>query len=246
MKEDMEKVNKDKKKNPHEDHRKRMRERFSKTGFDGMHPHQILEMLLFYSIPRKDTNIIAHNLIDRFKTVAGVFEATEEQLKQVEGIGDTSAALIRMMLPLFHEYTKSTAVSTKLITYKMCGEYIMSQYAGIIKERVCIACLDSSNRVIAFDTVCEGDVSSVVVDNRTLLSIVLKYPKTASVVLAHNHPGGVAMPSREDIKNTDAIADMLNGINIKLLDHIIVCPDDYVSMASSIKFMGCFTRYGKT
>ena len=98
----------DKKENPHENHRQRMRERFSRTGGEGMQDHEMLEMLLYYSIPRKNTNEIAHNLIKRFGSIAGVFEASEDQLLMVDGISHNSVTLIKMMIPLFHEYNKQS------------------------------------------------------------------------------------------------------------------------------------------
>ncbi len=233
----------EKSKNVHDKHRERMRARFSKNGLDGMQPHEIIEMLLFYAIPRKNTNDIAHALIDRFKTVAGVFEATENQLMTVKGVGPQAASLIHMILPLFHEYTKSINSTPRLSSHDKCGEYVLSQYAGLLKERVCLVCVDSNYRVIAFETICEGDVSSVVVDNRTLLSVIFKYPKTACVVLAHNHPGGLALPSREDILSTGQLSKMLRTINIGLLDHIIVAHGDYVSLSYSTEFKQYFINY---
>ena len=88
----------------HDGHRDRVRERFAKTGFDGMASHEIIEMLLFYSVPRKDTNEIAHRLIKQFGSLAGVFEANLEELQKVKGVTFNSAVLIKMMLPLYHEY----------------------------------------------------------------------------------------------------------------------------------------------
>ncbi len=230
-------------KNVHEKHRLRMRERFAKDGFNSMQPHEIIEMLLLYAIPRKKTNDIAHALLDRFKTVAGVLEASEDQLKQVDGIGDGAATFISMILPLFHEYTKSAKKTPRLISHEICGEYVLSQYAGLLKERVCLVCLDSNYRVLAFETVCEGDVSSAVVDNRTLLGIIFKHPKTACVVLAHNHPGGLAIPSREDLLSTGEFSKILKTINIGLLDHIIVIENDYISLSYSTQFKQFFIRY---
>ncbi len=85
----------------HDGHRDRMREKFRKTGFEGMHPHEMLEMLLFYSVPRKDTNEMAHQLISRFGSLAGVLEATEDQLVNVGGISQNSATLIKMIIPFY-------------------------------------------------------------------------------------------------------------------------------------------------
>lgn len=230
----------DKKVNIHDGHRDRMRERFSQTGFSGMQSHEMLEMLLYYSIPRKDTNPIAHALIDRFGSIAGVLEAGEDQLLMVDGITQNSVTLIKMLIPLFHEYRKQSSEGKRLTTADETGRFLCNYYAGVMKERVTVICTDASCKVLAFETVCEGDSGNCLVNCRRLVEIVLKYPMTTAIIIAHNHPGGLALPSREDINSTNELVKTMRSMNISVVDHIIVAGDDYVSMASSINFKSIF------
>ena len=231
----------EKKHNIHDGHRDRMRERFSKTGFEGMQEHEILEMLLYYSVPRRDTNPIAHNLIDRFGSLAGVLEAKEEQLLLVDGITQNSATLIKMILPMFHQYSKKSISGVKLQTSQETGEFLCDYYTGITNERVMVICLDASCKMLAFEKVCDGDSGSCLINCRKLIEIILKYPLTVAVILAHNHPGGVALPSREDVDSTVELIKMLRNVNINLVAHfIIVKKDDFDSMASSANFKSFF------
>lgn len=220
----------------HAGHRNRMRQRFRENGFKGMHPHEILEMLLFYSVPRRDTNELAHKLIERFGSLSGVFEASEEQLTSVDGITKSSATLIKMIIPLYSEYKKEVGLAKRLKNSTESGEFLLDYYAGMLQERVTVICLDSGCRVLCFDSVCDGDVSNVVVNFRKLVELIMKYPLTTGVIVVHNHPGGIALPSREDISATVNLKKTLETMGITLVDHIIVADNDYISMSSSAGF----------
>ncbi len=236
------KIDNTKKKNPHEEHRKRMRERYSITGFSGMQDHEILEMLLFYSIPRIDTNVLAHDLINRFQTFSGVLEASEEELLSVKGVGKNTATLIKMMIPLFHEYSKSSNNATRLKDSQATSKFLRKYYTGVMNERVMLICIDSSGKVLSFETICEGDCCSCLLNVRRLIEISLRNPLTAGVILAHNHPNGVALPSREDIDSTVELIRMLANVNVKLVDHFIIAGEEYTSMATSVNFKSIFNR----
>ena len=227
-------------KNLHDGHRNRMRERFKRAGFKGMHDHEMLELLLFYSIPRKDTNPIAHRLIDRFGSIAGVLDASEDQLLMVDGITQNSVSLIKLLVPFFHEYKKQKTSGVRLKNSNECGKYLCDYYSGINNERVVVLCLDASGKLITCETVCEGELTEVVVNCRRLIEIVLKYPSTAGIILAQNHPGGLALPSREDIDSTNDLMLTLKAVNICIIDHMIVAGDEYVSLASSGAFKATF------
>ncbi len=227
----------------HDGHRERMRERFKQTGFDGMQEHEMLEMLLYYSIPRMNTNEFAHELIDHFGSLANVFEADCEELMKVKGVGENSAFLIKMMLPLFNAYSKSPDKKKSTVRFKSsseCGEYLCNYYSCITTEIVVVLCVDPNGKLLAMEKIGEGDAASCYVNLRKIVEIVLKNPQTAGVIIAHNHPKGMALPSREDINATTEIIKMLNNVNIKLIDHIIVAPDDYTSMLSSNGFKDIF------
>ena len=224
----------------HDGHRDRMREKFRKTGFEGMHPHEMLEMLLFYSVPRKDTNEMAHQLISRFGSLAGVLEATADQLVNVGGISQNSATLIKMIIPFYREYRRERSATTHLMNSDECGEYLVDYYSGMTNERVTVMCLDGRCRLLCLETVCDGDSANVVMNSRKLVEIVMKYPMTTAVIISHNHPGGIALPSREDISATENLHRVLGTMGINLVDHIIVADRDYVSMASSSGFNDIF------
>ena len=232
-------------KNIHDGHRNRMRERIKKTGFKGMQEHEILEVLLYYSVPRKDTNPIAHRLINRFGSIAGVFDASEDQLLMVDGITQNSATLIKMLVPLFHEYKKQKKEGVRLTNEKECAKFLCDYYHGINNETITVLCLDSSCKILAFEPICEGDCSNVMVNCRRVIEIVFTHANTTSVIISHNHPNGVALPSREDIYATNELIRMLKSVSISLADHIIVAGDEYVSLATSAVFKGSFSQLSK-
>jgi DNA repair protein RadC len=199
-------------------------------------------MLLFYSIPRKDTNDIAHELIKKFGSFSGVFDASYDQLKTVKGITDNSAVLIKMIAPVYKQYRIDKSNSEKLFNVSQCGEYLMSQYAALNNERIMLICLNASNRVLGCEKLGDGDVANVSVNFRKVVETILKYPTTVAVILAHNHPDGVALPSREDIEATIELRQSLRAIDINLIDHIIVSENDYISMAVSSAFKHIFEK----
>lgn len=224
----------------HAGHRNRMRDRYRANGFNGMSSHEILEMLLFYSIPRKNTNEIAHDLIDRFGSLSGVLEAPEDKLTEVKGITPISATLIKMIIPLYNEYKKELNSATKLKNPEECGDYLIQYFAGELREHTVIISIDGSCRVIGFDDICSGDASTVTMDFKKIMQVIMKYPLATSVIIAHNHPGGIALPSHYDIESTVEIHEALKALGISLVDHIIVAGDEYISMASSPRFAECF------
>ncbi len=227
----------------HDGHRQRMRERFKQTGFNGMQEHEMLEMLLYYSVPRMNTNEFAHELIAHFGSLANVFEANYEELVKVNGIGENSAFLIKLMLPLFNAYSKSPDRKKSTVRFdgsNDCGEYLMNYYSCIPNEVVVVLCVDPKGKLLALEKVSEGDAVSCCVNFRKIVETVLKNPQTAGVIISHNHPNGVALPSHEDIAATTKMVKLLESMNIRLYDHIVVAPDDFVSMASSRGFSDIF------
>lgn len=222
--------------NPHANHRRRLKDRFLKTGLDSFEEHNALELLLFFGIPQKDTNDTAHYLIDRFGSLNQVLEAPYEELIKVNGIGENAACLIKLMLPLARYYSQHTALTKNHCdTPDAAGEYLMGCYAGINDERVSILCMDDQCHPLSFDFVSDGDAISVTVRFRDLVSIALSNNAT-SIILCHNHPGGVALPSKQDIVATQKAVESLRTVGIHLVDHIILARDDFVSLAQSEKY----------
>lgn len=225
----------------HDGHRERVKREFLKNGFnENTPPHKILEMLLFYSIPRKDTNEIAHDLINRFGSVAGVIDAPIEELTKVKGVSLHTASLIKLLVPVIRCYVSEK--SSKKISYSNIDEvcaYLLHQYIGYTKEVFSVVSFSGSGRMLGFDVLGEGNVSEVNISVREVVETVLKR-KAVCVIIAHNHPNGVAIPSQEDIAVTLNIKNALSHINIRLLDHIVISDDDYVSMEQSRRYKDIF------
>ena len=217
----------------HAGHRERLRERFQNEGLDHFEPHQVLELLLFYAIPRKDTNELAHELLKRFGTVAGVLEASPAELKKVPGMGDGAATFIAFINDLgrYYQITRSPR-PTILTTVAECGDYLRPMFHNRRNETVFLLCLDAKCKVICCKEVGEGSVNSAAIPIRRVVEMALAANAT-SVVLAHNHPSGLALPSTEDVCTTKRVSMALNAVEIQLVDHIVVADDEFVSLAQS-------------
>ncbi len=217
----------------HDGHRERLKDRFINSGLDSFEPHNVLELLLFYSVPRKDTNPLAHKLINHFGSLSAVFDATPEQLMKVEGITKNSAALITMVPQLARKYLEDKAdVRNVVSSFDEIGSYLLTRFVGRTVETIMLAGLDNKNKVIACNVVAEGGHDEVSVSKRKIVEESIKMGAT-KVVLSHNHPRGFAVPSSEDIYLTQSVYQVLKSVGIELLDHIIVAEDDYISFAAS-------------
>lgn len=228
------------KNNPHENHRARVRETFRKAGVEGMPDHNLLELILFYSIPRKDTNEIAHRLIDTFGSLNAVFNAPYERLMDVEGIGESSALLISMIPGICRRYIEGNeAKKITLYDTEDVKKYIVSKYYGCKNEVFYMLCLDAVGNLINCCKLGESTIGSVTLDKRTVLETAFRN-NADTVIFAHNHPNGIAAPSREDIRMTDEFNTLFRGVGIKLADHLIVGSDDILSLASVPKMKTLF------
>jgi DNA repair protein RadC len=217
----------------HDGHRQRLMERFNKEGLDHFDPVQVLELLLFYSIPRRDTNEIAHALINRFGSVSRVMDASLEELMQVPGVGRNTAVFLHLAKQAGRYYqVDSTRKGTVVKDTEDCGQYLLPYFIGRQKETVFLLCLNANCNVISCREVGEGEINSAVISPRRVVEIALT-EKASTVVLAHNHPSGVALPSREDVLVTQRLAAALAAVEVTLFDHLIVAGDDFVSLVQS-------------
>ncbi|MBR4304199.1 MAG: DNA repair protein RadC [Clostridia bacterium] len=216
----------------HDGHRQRVYDRLRKEGLDSFSPHNVLELLLFYSIPRADTNEIAHRLIDRFGSVAAVLDAPESELVKVSGIGEHSATLIKLIPQLARYYMTDKTADIIIGSSRQAGEYLLPRYVGRSVETVMMVCLDNKNKVINTTIVHEGSVNVSEVSVQAIASVALQ-SKASAVILAHNHPDGVALPSNDDIATTKVICRSLGLLSIRMIDHIIIGDNDYVSLADT-------------
>ena len=217
----------------HKGHRERLKARFLETGLDSFTDVQALELLLFYAIPRKDTNPIAHALLDRFGSLSQVLDAPLEALKKVPGISDHSASLLRLVTELARFYQVDSAQRTEVLTsLDACGRYLVPRFFGRKVETVFLLCLDAKCKVLCCREIGEGSVNAASISVRKVVEAALSANAT-SVVLAHNHPSGVALPSADDVQTTRRIAAALSAVEVKLIDHIVVAEGDFISMAQS-------------
>jgi DNA repair protein RadC len=217
----------------HDGHRSRLKELFLEEGLDHFSHYQVLELLLFYCIPRKDTNPIAHALLDRFGSIQQVLEAPVEELKKVEGVGEYAATFLHLLTAVGRYYlVKRNEQVSVLTTIEDCANYLLPYFYGRRNETVFLLCLDAKCKVLRCREVGEGSVNSAGISIRKIVETALGVNAT-SVVLAHNHPSGVAVPSADDIQTTKRIAAALAAVEIHLVDHIVVADDDYVSLAQS-------------
>ena len=211
-------------------------ERFRREGLDHFEPVQVLELLLFFCIPRRDTNEIAHALLNRFGSVARVMDASEEELMQVPGIGKNAATFLHLVKQSGRFYQVDSARKGAVMSdLEDCGAFLLPYFIGRQKETVFLLCLNANCNVISCREVGEGDINAAAISPRRVVEIALA-EKASSVVLAHNHPSGVAIPSHEDVVVTQRLAAALSAVDVVLIDHLIVADDDYVSLVQSGKY----------
>lgn len=217
----------------HDGHRERLKQRFRETGLDGFHEINVLELVLFYAIPRKDTNPIAHRLLDRFGSPAGVLDAPAEELTRIEGVGENAALLLKLIPQLARQYQISRSAGDCILdTTTKAGNYLVPYFFGQRDELVYLLCLDAKCKVLDCRELFHGSVNSAAVSTRKIVETALACNAT-SVVLAHNHTSGIALPSKEDEATTRTVQRALDAVDILLADHIVVADEDFVSMADN-------------
>lgn len=219
----------------HEGHRERLKNRFLREGGGSFEPHNLLELLLFYAIPRKDTNPIAHELMDTFGSVAAILDADIENLVQVKGISEHSAILIKLISEFVRKYHDNSLGTGIVFNDAKClGDYLVKRYAGVTKETVLLLCLSSSGELINEIKICEGSVNSASFGVRTIIEAAVK-TKASAVVLAHNHPKGKAVPSSDDIWTTRTLSKAVELSGIEFYDHFVVAGNEYASILKLVK-----------
>lgn len=217
--------------NLHKGHRKKVRDRYIKEGLDSFNEHQVLELLLFYAIPQKDTNDLAHNMLKEYKSLAKLFDAEPLDIMDRCKVSENTAILVSLLPSIARYYLKSKREKIDLLLNnpKKAGEYAVPMFIGMHYESFVIFCLNSQNVVIHEEIVQEGTLSEVSVYPRRIVELAL-LNKAHSIILAHNHPGGSLTPSQEDINITKTIISALDVFEIKVRDHIIVAGEDYLSL----------------
>lgn len=214
----------------HEGHRQRLRERFRMEGLEEFAPHEVLELLLFYTRARGNVNPLAHQLLETFGSLKGVLEAPAEQLMSVDGVGEETATLLAMMVPLFRRYEQCCCEETTRFNYvRDVQNYCRALLAGVRKERFYVITVSAQMKLLGRRIVAQGDLAQVAAYPRLIVETALNH-NAYGVILCHNHPGGEARPSVGDVKVTRELDAVLAKLGIGLLDHIIVADGATYSM----------------
>lgn len=220
-------------KNIHTGHRKRAKTEFLARGLEGMPDHKVLELLLFYAIPQGDVNPLAHELLEHFGSLSGVFNATQEQLMTVKGVGENTATLIRLVTAVGGRYLQDRVDLKETYTESWQFQELLAPcFFGARNEMAYLVCLDAKRKLIACKKISEGDALSTDVSARSIVSTALTC-NAVYVVLAHNHVSGLALPSAQDRVTTKHLHKLLLEVGVRLIDHYIVVDGDMVSMQQS-------------
>ena len=216
----------------HTGHRDRLRKEFMARP-ESFPDHKVLELLLFYVLPRQDTNPLAHDLLDRFGSLQGVLDAKPEALAQVKGVGERAAVLFRAVKELGRRYLAARSSLEDIVdrTAVAC-DLLRPCFFGARNERVAVLCMDGKRKVLGVRQVAEGNVNAVEVTTRLIVEAALSLNAT-NLILAHNHVSGLAFPSPEDKVTTRHLCEVLRQLGIELLDHLIFSDDDAVSLRES-------------
>ena len=214
----------------HDGHRQRMKQRFVRHGLDNFDDVNVLELLLYYALPRQDTNPLAHRLLEHFGSLSAVLEATDAQLRSVEGVGENVAALLRLVPAVTKRYMLDKTPRRELIdSATAAGRYFLPRFMYEREEVLYVLFLDARKTVLDCRELSRGRLNAVEIPVRRLVEQALEL-RASFVILAHNHPSGVVSPSREDEQATHAIRDALALVDVELIDHIIVSGCEYSSM----------------
>ena len=230
----------EKKGNDHAGHRHRMRKRFIEHGFEGFEQHQILEKVLYYAIPRKDTNLLAHQMLKRYGSFAGVCDTPIDVLQDDFGLSESAAVLLKMLPALAGVYADSKH-KVKSIDKQSVIPLFRSKFIGANSEKVALALSDAKDKLIFCDVIFNGSFSAAELSVRTIADYALRH-NARYAYLAHNHPSELFAPSKDDLRATNVISRTLDNLGIMLVDHIIFTSTEHFSMRSNEVYAKVFVR----
>lgn len=226
----------------HRGHRKRLKKKFLNYGIDALEKHEVLELLLYYAIPRRDTNVVAHKLIEACGSLSGVFDASHSTLVNVEGVGEHTAILISLIPGISRLYNEDKSMDfNKVMTRDKIISTMCDKFIGRSNEHVVLMLLDAKLKMLFCGVMNEGTINKTDVYIRKLVDCCVRH-NASYAVMAHNHPSGVALPSSEDLRTTQSVMYALSCINVKLIDHIIVADGDCISIAESDIYCDIFKQ----
>ncbi len=220
-----------KSKSVHSGHRQRLREKYMHNGLEPFADHEVLELLLFFAIPMRDTNELAHRMIKEFGTLYNLFDSSPQEISRRCKVSLSTGVLISMIPAIYKRYAASKwSKRPELDSSKKAGEYAISLFIGETNECFYMLCLDNQSRLIFPALVSRGTIDETQVYPRQIVEMALKY-NAASIILVHNHPGSTLAPSKNDIDATRKIMEALHPINVTVVDHIIVAGVKYYSFS---------------
>lgn len=223
----------------HSGHRDRVREKYLTDGFETFHDHQILEMLLFYAVPRRDTNELAHRLLNQFGSISSVFDAPLEVLMDC-GLSKNAAVYLKMLADISGIYVRDKFHNDhKVINDDNIGERILPFFLSADNEQVLLLLLDAKGKELFSGIISKGSVSASEIYTRKIIRLAVKY-HACGAVIAHNHPSGIPLPSKSDISATIMLKKALSAVGMRLLDHLIVADNEFLSLASLDEYMRIF------
>ena len=223
----------DKPKHRHTGHRERMKAEFLVRGLEGWPDHRVLELLLFYTIPQGDVNDLAHELVERFGSLAGVLDASVEELKKVKGVGDHTAVFLRMLPAVLGRYQGArTRLSAIINSPEEAYAWLEPYFFGARNEMVYVLCLDGKRQVLGVRKVAEGSIELAEVNTRRIAEEAIGL-RAVQIYVAHNHVSNLAIPSQADWLTTDTLRGALRPIGIELIDHLVFVDGDMVSLKDS-------------
>ncbi|MBQ1353339.1 MAG: hypothetical protein IIY42_00685, partial [Ruminococcus sp.] len=199
------------------------------NGLDGFEEHQALELYLFYAIPRRDTNPLAHRLLERYRNIGGVCDAPIDELERDFGLSESAAALLKLLPEMSRLYNESKLSDTNLIDPETVGDMIARRFIGRTSEAVALLLGSAKGKILYFDIVAKGSVSSSDFPLRRIVDLAIRH-NARTAYIAHNHPSGSLLPSRADIDVTKLLDSTLSSVGVHLLDHFIVADNEYASL----------------
>jgi DNA repair protein RadC len=215
----------------HEGHRKRLREKFLKSGLEGFHDYEIVELLLSLGTPRRDCKPAAKEAIKRFTTLRGVLEATPEELEQIEGIGAHSAFGIKLVQEVAREFLRAKVLDKPYYSSSQAVfDYLYHAMRGLKKEVFKVLYLTSQNQIIDTCDLSSGTINSAAVSPREVMEGAIR-SSAAALIFVHNHPSGAVAPSLNDMSLTRELVYAGRVMRIKVLDHIIIGENKFYSFA---------------
>lgn len=206
----------------------RLKQGFSIEDLSVFEPSTILELFLFYSMPKENTNEMVHELLSHFSTLRGVFDADYSELMKIDGVNENAAKLIKMIPQICRAYSVDKYSDDKIFdTADKLGRYLVDKYIGEVNEVVYVVLLNNRFEIITTVRMDEGSVNSSQVSPRKILDLIVKY-NASMFVMAHNHPNGVAIPSAQDMDTTISIMSIFDMIDVKFVEHFLISENAYV------------------